>query len=91
MWQEHFVPLTMVYKHDLLIAIGGGLLPDVNAFANKFSGFAQTDANVEESFEVYPGDDQCRNYSPHAIWHEESANGLLEIVFLADGINHILK
>ena len=80
----------MVYKHDLLISIGGALLPDVNAFANSFSKFPQTDSNVENSFEVYPGDVHCRHYSPHAIWHEESANGLLEIVFLTDAINGIL-
>jgi hypothetical protein len=90
LWQEHFVPITMVYKHDLLISIGGALLPDVNAFANSLSGFPQTDSAVNDSFGVYPGDTHCRHYSPHAIWHEESANGLLEIVFLTDAINGIL-
>ena len=90
LWQEHFVPITMIYKHDLLISIGGALLPDVNAFANSLSGFPQTDSAVNDSFGVYPGDTHCRHYSPHAIWHEESANGLLEIVFLTDAINGIL-
>ncbi len=40
--------------------------------------------NVNKSFNVYPGDNYCKTYSPHAIWHEESANGLLEILFLSD-------
>jgi hypothetical protein len=47
--------------------------------------------NVVNSKNVYPGDDQCRGYSPHSLWHEESANGLLEIVFLADFMNKILS
>jgi hypothetical protein len=38
---------------------------------------------------VYPGDAQCRLSSPHAIWHEESAIGLLEIMFFADKLNEI--
>jgi len=90
LWQEHFIPITNVYKHPFLVSLGGALLPDINSFSNGISGFAQTDSNVENSFGVYPGDTHCRHYSPHAIWHEESANGLLEIVFLTDAINGIL-
>jgi len=40
--------------------------------------------------DVYPGDDKCRGYSPHALWHEESANGLLEIALLADYFNGVV-
>jgi len=47
--------------------------------------------NVVNSKNVYPGDDKCRGTSPHALWHEESANGLLEIVFLADTVAGLLQ
>ena len=40
---------------------------------------------------MYPGDADCRMQSPHSIWHEESANGLLECVFWVDKMNEILK
>jgi len=40
---------------------------------------------------VYPGDMKCRLQSPHALWHEESANGLLEVIFLGDKMNQIFK
>ena len=29
--------------------------------------------------------------SPHAIWHEQSANGLLDVVFAVDKVNEIFK
>jgi hypothetical protein len=53
--------------------------------STKISGFPETDkAVVLAKTGVYPGDAKCRGTSPHALWHEESANGLLEIAFLAD-------
>jgi len=59
--------------------------------STRISQIPQTDENVVKSKNVYPGDEQCRGYSPHALWHEESANGLLEIVFLGDFMNKILS
>ena len=66
-------------------------MPYWNSASTKLSGFAQTDEDVVKAGNVYPGASLCRGTSPHALWHEESANGLLEIVFLADYINHLLK
>jgi len=59
--------------------------------STRISRIPQTDQNVVDSKNVYPGDTMCRGYSPHALWHEESANGLLEIVWLGDYMNKILK
>jgi len=59
--------------------------------STRISQIPQTDENVVKSHNVYPGDDQCRGHSPHALWHEESANGLLEIVFLGDFMHKILS
>lgn len=66
-------------------------MPYWNEVSTKISGFAQTDEAVVNAKNVYPGDSQCRGSSPHALWHEESANGLLEIVFLADYMNLLLS
>jgi hypothetical protein len=46
---------------------------------------------VTNAHNLYPGDAHCRTHSPHALWHEESANGLLEIVFLADYVHGLLS
>lgn len=89
LWQEFFIPLPELY-HPIPNKLGAWFMPYWNGISTKLSGFAQTDEAVVNSQNVYPGDSQCRGTSPHALWHEESANGLLEIVFLADYINHLL-
>ena len=43
---------------------------------------------------MYPGDEHCRSHSPmapHAKWHEESAQGLLDLVRLADYVDGLLR
>ena len=91
LWQEHFIPMPAVYKHPSALRLASWFLPHWNAFSTKISGFAQTDDAVVTATNVYPGDSFCQGYSPHAIWHEESANGLLELVFMADAVNHVLE
>ena len=63
----------------------------MNGFSDEISGFAKTDYNVVASKNIYPGDQKCRVKSPHSLWHEESAMGLLEIVFVADYVNHVIS
>ena len=63
----------------------------MNEVSDNISGFARTDKNVVESKHIYPGSKQCRTKSPHALWHEESAMGLLEIVFVADYVHHVIS
>jgi len=42
---------------------------------------------VVDGKDLYPGQAECRVSSSHALWHEESANGFLEITFVADTIH----
>ena len=65
-------------------------MPAWNKLASDISGVPQLDENVNQSMDVYPGDFKCRGYSPHALWHEESANGLFEIAMLADYFNGVV-
>jgi len=67
------------------------ITPDINEMSTRISQIPQTDSAVTSSINIYPGEDQCKGYSPHSLWHEESANGLLEIVFLGDFMNKILS
>ena len=89
LWQEFFIPIPELY-HLIPNEVGAMIMPHWNALSTRLSGFAQTDADVTEAKNMYPGDAHCRTHSPHALWHEESANGLLEIVFLADYVHGLL-
>jgi len=70
---------------------GAWLAQPLNAFASKLSGFPQTDDYFVTGKNLYPGQAKCRVSSPHALWHEQSANGFVELTFLADTINKYTK
>jgi hypothetical protein len=59
----------------------------VNLACNAITGFTQTSPDVTFGRNLYPGQHTCRTTSPHALWHESSANGLLELTMLADTLN----
>ena len=40
---------------------------------------------------IYPGDNFCRVNQSHSKWHEESANGLLDLVYAADQMKALIK
>ena len=91
-WQEWTIPQAHILYHPIPEAIGGMLVPYVNQLADAISGVPQTDPVVTNAWNVYPGVEQCRGGdSPHATWHEMSANGFLEYAFLADYIHMILS
>lgn len=76
--------------HPTPLRIGAAITPSINFFATILSDFKQTDSAVTSSKNVYPGDSFCRTDTPHALWHEQSSNGLLELVFLTDFIKSII-
>jgi hypothetical protein len=39
----------------------------------------------------YPGSDFCNTNSPHALWHERAADGLVELYAIADEVEQILQ
>ena len=55
--------------------------------ANLLTGFVHTDKDAQSCTNVYPGDSRCRVQQPHSKWHEESANGLTDLAFLADALH----
>ena len=91
LFQEQTIKAVTSYvKKPLVNELGALFLPSWNKIANHISGVPQTDDYVNQSLDLYPGDDHCRGYSPHALWHEEAADGLLELTFLCDYGNKIL-
>jgi len=89
-FQEEMPPIPFLWK-PLSNNIAALILPTWNKIADHISGTPQLDEWVTQSIDVYPGDDTCRGYSPHALWHEESANGLLEITLLCDYFNGVVQ
>lgn len=48
--------------------------------------FRATTAFLYYSPQVYPADDRCRVQQSHSKWHEEGANGLLDLMMVSDDI-----
>lgn len=90
LYQEQFVKLPG-FKTDFMIALGGENIATITGIANMLTGFPQTDLDVNTSHNVYPGSKWCNVHSSHSIWHEASANGLLDLVFITNHINTITK
>lgn len=82
-WQEWVFAWKWLLNPDVNI-LGADLLPTVNKIADFLTGFPQLDPDMINSKNVYPGDERCRKQEPHSKWHEESANGLLDLMYLLD-------
>ena len=74
-----------------MIAIGAFFIPEVNQLADWFTGFKQTDANLNNSVHVYPGEHYCKYDQGHSLWHEVSSNGLLDLIYLCDYTHSLIK
>lgn len=87
LYQEKEIPLKL-FKNPFMIKLGGHSISLINHIADILTGFKQTDKEVNWSeSSLYPGQGQCRLQEPHSIWHEVSANGLLDLIYLCDFIN----
>ena len=86
LYQEHSVPVPELWG-PMGLRLAAYIMPYFNKIADDISKFPEADSHVKQSKNVYPGDDYCRTYQAHSIWHEESASGLLELIFVADYIN----
>ena len=70
--------------------LGGAAMPYVNMVADALTGYKHAD-DVRRSRGVYPGDDTCREGpSPHAKWHEQAAQGLIDLMFLMDDASRVI-
>lgn len=69
--------------------VGGFLIQYINGIADAITGFHQTDENVNKSVNVYPGQEHCKYDQGHSIWHEVSANFLVDIMYLSDYMNEL--
>lgn len=87
LFQEHKIPIKFM-NSPTAIWLGGHNIANMNAVADWLTGFKQSDEDVNKStFLVYPGQEQCKLQQGHSIWHETSANGLLDLVWLCDFVS----
>ena len=89
-YQEHYIPVPELWG-PMGLRLAAFFMPYYNKIADDISKFPESDSGVKRSKNVYPGDDYCRTYQAHSIWHEESASGLIELVFVADAINKVIQ
>ena len=89
LFQEQFLNVPG-FQTPLAIQIGAVLVPWATALADNLTGFTQTDQLVNDSVNVYPGQPHCKSDQGHSIWHEVSANGLLDLVYLCDYVNSLV-
>lgn len=82
----------IVTPFDWLSAVTGGFsIWFVNMISDNVSDMYQTDLGVQFGVDVYPGDSTCRSSYDHPIFHEMNANGLLELVMVADAVNEVIR
>jgi len=90
LFQEKVIPLKL-FKEPWVISLGGHSIQNINGIADDFTGFEQSDWNTVHSKNLYPGQDTCKYQQGHSVWHEVSANGLLDLVYLCDYVNKQIK
>ena len=90
LFQEEVLKWPGLYDVDAN-KLGGEAMPYVNMLCNAMTGFKHADPAIQSCKNVYPGDAACRvGSSPHTKWHEQAANGVYDLMKLADEINRIL-
>ena len=87
-WQEIVLPIPF---RRYLSWVGNMVAPSVDAFLNSIGGYDIPDDRLAARSRVYPGSQTCNKASPHALWHQESADVMWELVRLADDVRLALQ
>lgn len=65
-------------------------VPVVNKVSDLLTGFKQTSHELNWSTNLYPGHSFCKYDMTHSMWHEASANALVDLIFLCDYTNKLV-
>ena len=80
--------------------LGAAAIVTINKLADSLEDFPTLDMALQTGnispcnitpwyitgYGTYPGDSWCNPQEPHSKWHVESANGLMDLMMLADNI-----
>ena len=88
LWQELVLPVPF---RRYLTRFGTLVADSVDSFLNSLGGYEIPDDRMSARSSVYPGSDACNKQSPHALWHQESADVMWELTRLADDVRVALQ
>ena len=91
LWQENILTDNPLFTNEIVLRKGYNFLPKFNAIMNLLTTFEQFEQNFHYSYNIYPGEAWCNPSSPHAMWHTESAVGLLDFTYLGDELYRIVR
>ncbi len=88
-WQEWVVTDLDIIFTQRFNTLGNLLIPVINGFANTLNDYPMYDEDLQNGRNLFPGDTGCNNYNPHSKWHQQSAAGLLDLMFVADDMRKL--
>jgi len=86
LWQEYALTDADIFLDPEVNQLGYTFMVSVNKFADFLTDFPMLDADLQKGSGIYPGEEWCNPQEPHAKWHVESANGLMDLMMLADNV-----
>ena len=74
---------------------GHNLISLINRYASAITTFRPIDKKFQDARNFYPGqilkELECNRRYPHPKWHVQSGIALVDFVFVADEIHHLIK
>jgi len=86
LWQEYALTGNDIFLDPEVNILGASAMVSVNKFVDWLTSFPMLDGDIQKGYGTYPGDTWCNPQEPHSKWHVESANGLMDLMMLADSI-----
>jgi len=86
LWQEYVLTGADIFLDPEVNVLGAAFMSTVNGIANYLNSFPVLDEPLQSGYGIYPGDSWCNPQEPHSKWHVESANGLMDLMMLADSV-----
>jgi len=86
LWQEYALTDADIFLDPEVNQLGFTFMVTINKFADYITDFPMLDAGLQKGSGIYPGEERCNPKEPHSKWHVESANGLMDLMMLADNV-----
>jgi len=86
LWQEYVLTSADIFLDPEVNRLGAAAMASVNQIADWLTSFPTLDPDLPAGYGTYPGDLRCNPVEPHSKWHVQSANGLMDLMLLADSV-----
>merc|ERR1719348_1692696 len=86
LWQEYALTDSEIFLDPEVNQIGASFMVTINSLADYLTDFPTLDNSLQRGYGIYPGEEWCNPQEPHSKWHVESANGLMDLMMLADNV-----